>query len=344
MKINYTIAIVSIFLFAFCRPTRNLEQNNRFNSKQVVFLNKAAASKAIATDEIEGFFEAVQLLDMQIQMKDNSIDSYERLQNAYRAYLRASVKEFTIEEEVEVRHVLARIQQMCNEISPDIFPKKLQLIKTNMNHYGASVFYTRENTIIIPENVLRRDLDIEFMKSMLREIFHIYTRFNYSKKIELYDLIGFEPTYDLEIPPSLKLKTLTNPDGIQPYVIRNLSDRNHTDFSAVPLITVKHQNQLRSLSFYSNIEFSLYKVENNTLVTTANGSSTINMETIENFYEQIGTNTNYIIHPNEILADNFSMLMLWRNDYMTISELGIDIQGKALLLNIENVLKKELVH
>lgn len=341
MKLRFTILVFSAFLFTFCRPTKHIEQHEAENTKKIVFLDKETAQKAITTDEAEGFFDKIQLLDMQVQMKNNSIKTLNEAKNAYRAYLRASVEEFTDEEKVKIRFLMHRVQQMCDEISPDIFPKELELVKTNMNHYGASVFYSRENTIMIPKNVLKRDLDTDFVKSILREIFHIYTRYNYWKKIELYKIIGFEPIYSLDIPSSLKGKMLTNPDGIEPYVIHHLSDRNHKDFSAVPIITVKHTNLLRSLSFYSNIEFSLYKIVENKIYSNEDGSSTVDMESIENFYEQIGTNTNYIIHPNEILADNFAMLVLWKSDYTTITELGIDTHGKAILLEIETVLKMQ---
>jgi hypothetical protein len=31
---------------------------------------------------------------------------------------------------------------------------------------------------------------------------------------------------------------------------------------------------------------------------------------VSGFYEQVGRNTQYIIHPEEILADNFAMLVM----------------------------------
>ncbi len=34
------------------------------------------------------------------------------------------------------------------------------------------------------------------------------------------------------------------------------------------------------------------------------------MKHISGFYEQVGRNTGYIIHPEEILADNFALLVL----------------------------------
>jgi hypothetical protein len=35
---------------------------------------------------------------------------------------------------------------------------------------------------------------------------------------------------------------------------------------------------------------------------------------VSGFYEQVGRNTEYIIHPEEILADNFAMLVLADQD------------------------------
>lgn len=35
---------------------------------------------------------------------------------------------------------------------------------------------------------------------------------------------------------------------------------------------------------------------------------------VSGFFEQIGRNTEYIIHPEEILAENFALLMIGRRD------------------------------
>lgn len=344
MKLHFTPFIVlSLLLFSQCQPVRYFDYEEEVTHNRYSFLNVEEAANAITTDEAEGFFDKVQIMDMQIQMKNNNFDSPESTKRAYINYLKSSTLEFTETEEQKIRVIIDRALMMCNSISPDIFPRELFLAKTNMNHYGASIFYSRENTIFIPENVLSKNLDHDFLKAILREIFHIYSRYNYWKRMELYAEIGFEPIYPLGIPKDLKEKMLTNPDGIETYVIHHLSDKNDTDFSAIPVLTVRTKNQYRSLSFYSNLKFSLYKVKQNKVVTNPDGSSTIDMETIENFYAQIGTNTTYIIHPDEILADNFAMLALWRNNFMTVSEMGIDNHGKSLLISIEKQLKKESI-
>ena len=35
---------------------------------------------------------------------------------------------------------------------------------------------------------------------------------------------------------------------------------------------------------------------------------------ISGFFEQVGRNTDYIIHPEEILAENFALLMIGKRD------------------------------
>ncbi len=337
-----TVAISSLLLMAFSTFALCNDRTGDSPSQNIIFLDVETAKKAITTDEVEGFFDKVQLLDIKIQMKNNSTESAEIIRASYLEYLQASVEAFTPEEEKAVRASMNRAKTMCNNIATDIFPVEIRLIKTNMNHYGASVFYSRENCIIIPKNVLSRTLDTEFLQAVLREIFHIYSRYNYWKRITLYRQIGFEPIYPLSVPTVLSQKQLTSPNGIDNFVIHHLSDANQNDFSAIPIISAKAKSNLyRSLSFYSNLEFALYKVENNKVITNDDGSSTVDMTTLQGFYEQIGTNTNYIIHPDEILADNFAILAFWQSNHLTIAEMGIDSDGKILLLEMEKNLKKK---
>jgi hypothetical protein len=38
------------------------------------------------------------------------------------------------------------------------------------------------------------------------------------------------------------------------------------------------------------------------------------LQQLSGFFEQVGRNTNYVIHPEEILADNFALLMMDKRD------------------------------
>jgi len=51
----------------------------------------------------------------------------------------------------------------------------------------------------------------------------------------------------------------------------------------------------------------------------------VGLQQVAGFFEQVGRNTEYIIHPEEILADNFAILILQEHDVPspgTIQKLG----------------------
>ena len=54
------------------------------------------------------------------------------------------------------------------------------------------------------------------------------------------------------------------------------------------------------------------------------------MSEIGNFFEQVGRNTQYIIHPEEIMADNFTFAILGKED----------LSNPELVAEIKEVLSK----
>jgi hypothetical protein len=44
------------------------------------------------------------------------------------------------------------------------------------------------------------------------------------------------------------------------------------------------------------------------------GPRLVGLQQVSGFFEQVGRNTEYIIHPEEILADNFALLVLGERD------------------------------
>ena len=62
------------------------------------------------------------------------------------------------------------------------------------------------------------------------------------------------------------------------------------------------------------------------------------MKTTKGFYEQIGKNTQYIIHPDEVLADNFIIMCMAKEDKGTLDKLGEE--GKKLVSDLEKIMIK----
>ena len=79
------------------------------------------------------------------------------------------------------------------------------------------------------------------------------------------------------------------------------------------------------------------KGENWSVITDKTGvNSTLDVEDLKDFHRQIGPNTGYIIHPDEILADNFAFLALSKEDKDVINNLKPE--GQVLLRKMEAIL------
>ena len=68
--------------------------------------------------------------------------------------------------------------------------------------------------------------------------------------------------------------------------------------------------------FFQYLQFRLLLVEElDSIMIVPNGEATLlEVGDVGNFFEQIGSNTRYIIHPEEILADNFAFMVLERDE------------------------------
>ncbi|MEL6989049.1 MAG: hypothetical protein AAGK97_14650 [Bacteroidota bacterium] len=159
---------------------------------------------------------------------------------------------------------------------------------------------------------LKRDKNCFLLKTaqlyeiLLHEVFHIISRNNPTLKTALYNLIGFKKVSSkIEINPNLKNRVLLNPDGVDyKYAITLISNDQKQEF--LPIIYCKEKVE-RKEGYFSNLLFDLFplvdqKVGINML------DSFPNMKSSDLFYNKIGRNTEYIIHPDEILAENFVLL------------------------------------
>lgn len=312
-----------IFLLWGCRTSTQEGLDKKIvllGSEALIFLDSLGASEAIVRDEIEGFFEQVGVTDMLIQMKRPFVDSLDRgiLLAEYKAYLKTEVTDFTKEEKEICQDVLSRIEVSLNRINPGLFPKPLRLIKSHGNHYGFGAYYTREDAIIIPKKMLKFAGEAEFYETMLHEIFHIYSRYHPAERAALYELIGFKSIGrpgDLQMDPVLRDRLLLNPDGVNcAYAIR-LEEEGREVF-AIPLIVAKARGYEQGrVNFFDYLQFGLYPVRApySRLVkveSEEDGDSRLVVDEVGLFYEQIQRNTGYIIHPDEILGDNFVFMVL----------------------------------
>ncbi|MEE9439050.1 MAG: hypothetical protein V3V14_08630, partial [Saprospiraceae bacterium] len=239
--------------------------------------------------------------------------------------------------------VFASAKEEIDFINPKLWPKNIDLYKTKTNYYGPSVYYTRENGIIIPENIFVEPSIEDQMPVMLHEIFHILSRYNDDFRNQMYALIGFYKfDEELILPPVIGNKKLSNPDGIRTDYAINLKNDKGEIQKALPLILSTKDRYTDAIpSFFSYLNFDLFPLINkgNNVVSIDvknDGTSNLSLEHNADFFKQIKDNTQYIIHPDEIMADNFMMAIIAhkKGNYN-----GFSPEGKQLLIDVVKILK-----
>jgi hypothetical protein len=312
-------------------------------------LDSTEAAKSIILDEKDDFFLNVTKVDMAIQMK-SPLMGYENrreLLESYKAYLQTDVVDFTDQEKQNLNKVMIKAMNLCNSLSPNIVPQPVKLIKTKGKHYGDGAFYTRERCIIIPESDLRNFDEDSFLAVLLHELSHIITRYDPELKDKFYKQIGFEKIVfnnsDIILPEFLGNNLLNNPDGLSMQHAIRLVKPNGKLIWALPLIHSNYENYTSDVPyFFGYLKFELFELEEKAngqfeVISKKDGNSTLNLQELPGFFDKIGNNTQYIIHPDEIIAENFYMMILATSNTAGFDMDDFSEEGRVLIEKIREV-------
>jgi hypothetical protein len=192
-------------------------------------------------------------------------------------------------------------------------PSRVWLVRTTgIGELGDA--YTRANAIVLPAASITAAPEL-LQTLIAHELFHVMTRYDAHFREKAYRTIGFRMCEHVELPPVLAARRLTNPDALRndAYIELNVGGNA---LKAIPVLLS------RSETFDPKIGTELTDYwQMRLMVVEAVGGARQMAPVIENrepvllepaqvqgFFEQIGTNTDYIIHPEEILADHFALI------------------------------------
>jgi hypothetical protein len=344
--------------FAFCFFALSISCNAQSHTRTlrldeghvVILLDSAAAGPVITTDRHDNYFNLVTASEMSIQMKQplETGQTRETMLPGYIGFLKSDVEDFSAADAEFTESVMKKVFKTASSVSPGIFPDTLILIKTKGRHYGDGVWYTRDNCIIIPANELEARKTNPFTSTMYHELFHVYSRLNPAKSAKLYSLIGFQHIglEKLLIPGGLSSRVLYNPDGVDFGQKITLTTADNTQIEAVPIIYSNNVGAKAGQSeFFGYLEFNLFQIKPSgegawEVITKDDGySSTLKLDELPDFFRQIKDNTGYIIHPDEVLADNFSFVMIGKSSPTYTAKFSPE--GKKLLADVEAILKEQ---
>lgn len=148
------------------------------------------------------------------------------------------------------------------------------------------------------------------------ELFHVLSRHNSARHDEMYALVGFEPC-PLLLPDDVRARTITNPDA--PLLLHaapfGAGGRMLAPvlFAEPALYDAAHPG----FSDYFNLRFLAFeRTSAGCAAVMADGAplAVPPQEAMAALYAAAGRNTDYVLHPEELLADNFAQLMMDRTD------------------------------
>lgn len=200
-------------------------------------------------------------------------------------------------------------------------PSRILIVLTDGRDENNAAYCRNKNVIVLPRN--RVQMHERNREVFIHELFHIWSKQDINMEIrdELYASIGYYriPTEtQLKFPASLSETKITNPDA--PFVMKyfiNLTKQKDTSDKTYKCTPILHASRLFDPAFSTNMFRYLIAT---TLILDDDTYEPLQpleylpYDQTKDFLYQIGENTHYTIHPEEILAENFVLWMISSKD------------------------------
>ena len=299
------------------------------SAQEIVFASAEEGRRFLSTRD--AYVQSMSAFDRAARMKtDRDVSESEYLAFAGKAPL-----EWEREEREAVEAAYKDIQPAIARLRLPL-PKRIYFVKTS-GIEDAHAAYTRQNAIVLPVRILGTLRDRALKRLIAHEPFHISTRAYPQLVDRLYEVIGFQACGEVELPVGLKARRITNPDAPKDqHCIR--VDVSGEKVWALPVLfsLASKEDIARGGEFLDNVTVGLLLVDKPAGAAVARplmgpkGPRFVRLEDVSGFFEQIGRNTKYLIHPEEILADNFALLAIGERN----------VPSPGILAGIEKVLAK----
>ena len=184
-------------------------------------------------------------------------------------------------------------------------PENVPFMLTTMHEEGDAEAYTCKEGIALRYNIFQEETDF----LIAHELFHVLSRNNQNFKREIYKLIGFEVlNNDIAVPDTFKNVMISNPDV-----------EHHNTYAPFKIggksvdcaMFIYSDREYKGGSFFGYLNIGLLEIDKKkcSLVLKDGWPVIHEVSEAEDFYDKVGTTTDYIIDPEEILADNFANVL-----------------------------------
>jgi len=231
----------------------------------------------------------------------------------YLAFARAAAREWSNDERSRLTNAFAAIEPKLTALLPEL-DAPILLVKTSGEEEGGAG-YTRAGAVMLPQALTDAR---ELQRLLAHEIFHVVSRSEVELKRALYRAIGFEHCGEVALPPALAARKMTNPDApVNEHCIEVQVDGASVWGMPILLARQERYDPTAGVPFFGYLTLSMLLVERSggggapPRVLERNGApALVPFDRVSGLLEQVGRNTDYVIHAEEILASNFERLVL----------------------------------
>ena len=303
MKIRHILSTVLLC----CVTLTGLAQNKQ-TALKFRFATRAEAQMLVT--DIDNFSNGLNQFDIDLRLQKPNSRKSEWLRLAMN-----EAKNWSDAEKDKITKAFKTIQNNIKKMNLNLsYPNEIVLLKTSMKEELNAAAYTRKNWIAIGEDYINKASNEQLLFLVGHELFHILTRNSIEFKRAAYQTIGFKVIdHEILLPTDIIAKRISNPDieRRDSYIELNIDGKST---KCVQILYTIKPYTTGSIDEYMYVGF--IPLNEDLIPVMTNGQTVIYpiSKVSEELYKKIGKNTNYIIDPEEILADNFSFMLNHKKD------------------------------
>jgi hypothetical protein len=217
----------------------------------------------------------------------------------YRAFAAGEARAFSEQERAGWKAAARVVDEVVAGLDLPL-PEEVLLIKTTGDEELRAGAYTRRNAIILTAAGDERRKERFSAGLLAHELFHVASRHDPAFRERMYALLAFTPCAPPPLPPALEAVRLTNPDAhLQSFC--GPATRKGVTHQVVPILTVGDslEEALAAAEWFKALRIFLVPLGGEAPWPIA--------ET--DFTSRIARNTDYAIHPEEVLAVHLTMMV-----------------------------------
>ena len=306
IRLERRVAVLLVFAFHFHAVCLGAPFGPSLSEGERPFKFASVSEGQEVLSTPDEFVMQMSVFDRQVRLQSEADQGVAKLLN----FSADQVRQWTNEEKEILSESISRLEPKLHELGMT-WREPIKIIKTT-GQEESDAAYTRGMAIIFPQSKVGT-LDRLPTRLLAHELFHMISRSNPELRDRLFKIIGFHRVPMIQLPKHLDKMRITNPDAPKIEHIIQLNLDADVKVFATPFLFSKEVYTSKKKSLFGYLQFQLMKVvkttNGNWMPAGGNQAELFITPDHPDYWRQIGGNTRYVIHPEEIMADNFAILI-----------------------------------